>query len=197
MATVMLTSRHLYRYRFTLARTTMRLAALPLLLFSAIVACLSFFLGDWLGVVFSDDAEVIQCVSTLTWYIGPMVLLKASSGLHGQYLAVTGRGVVGTYLLLIVPWGMGIPASYAWASLHGGGARSLLFVHTCAWLLTASVFAILYSRATPTSRQPLVVAPPARSQMVGTSRSSSSRAPSSSCSSSLAAPLLQGSAPAP
>ena len=112
-----------------------------------------------------------------------MLLLKASSGLHGQYLAVTGRGVVGTYILVAIPWGLGIPAAYLWASADSGGAVTLLRVHTGAWLLTAACFALCYSRVAPASRQPPTAA-------LSAARASST----SSCGGAapaLAAPLLQ------
>ena len=52
-----------------------------------------------------------------------------------QFLAVTGRGLVGTRILLIVPWGLGLPGAYLAAAATGGGAETLLQGYTAAWLL--------------------------------------------------------------
>ena len=186
MATVILTTRHQYRYRFALAQTTMRLAALPIMLLALVVAGVCFVLRDALGLAFSTDPAVVSCVASLSWYIAPMLLFKASAGLHGNYLAVTGRGIVGTYILLVVPFGIGLPAAYAWAAATGGGAQALLLVHTGAWLLTACCFAFFHSRIPTISRQLQAAQPPA---------TSSGTRPASAVA-SLAAPLLKDSAPA-
>ncbi|KAL1524769.1 hypothetical protein AB1Y20_019652 [Prymnesium parvum] len=187
MATVMLTTRHLYRYRFALARRTMRLAALPLLAIALLVGAASYAFRQSLASPFCADAEVADLVASLSWYLAPMLLLKASSGLHGQYLAVTGRGVVGTYILVVVPWGVGLPAAYFYAAAYGGGALSLLRVHTAAWLLTAAGFAICYSRILPASRQP-----PTAALSAATAPLPAPSAAANDETMALSTPLLQG-----
>ena len=187
MATVMLTTRHLYRYRFGRALRVMRLAALPLVLFAAVVCVASLLLRGTLGTLFSSDEDVVSSVGELEWYVAPMLLLKASSGLHGQFLAVTGRGSIGTRILLVIPTCLGLPASYAAAALNGGSAVTLLQVHILAWLLTALCFAFFYARATKSAHE--AAAQSSRGlPTVGT------RAPASAA---LAAPLLQQGSPAP
>ena len=67
MATVMLTTRHLYRYRFALARRTMRLSSLPLLAFSLFVGVACWQWRLLLAAPFTSDEDVRDCVAALSW----------------------------------------------------------------------------------------------------------------------------------
>ena len=49
-----------------------------------------------LGAPFSSLADVQHLLRSLSWYIAPLVLLKATCGLAGQYLALSARGATST-----------------------------------------------------------------------------------------------------
>ena len=106
--------------------------------------------------------------------------------------------MVGTYILVAIPWGLGIPAAYAWAVVDGGGAVTLLRIHTAAWLLTAACFALCYSRVTPASRQPPTAALSSARAAAPSALSTSSldNLPASGAATGLAKPLLQDGQPA-
>jgi hypothetical protein len=87
--------------------------------------------------------------------VAPALLLKSVSGLFGQFLAVTGRGLLTTYLLLVVHWCVGLPATYAWAVTReaasarddgSGVAVALMQAHTAAWLVATGCFGACYLR---------------------------------------------------
>ena len=73
-----------------------------------------------------------------------MLLLKAASGLYGQFLAVSGRGTLATLILLLVHWCVGLPATYLYAARVGGGVVALMQAHTAAWLTASLTFGACY-----------------------------------------------------
>ena len=73
-----------------------------------------------------------------------MLLLKAASGLYGQFLAVSGRGTLATLILLLVHWCVGLPATYLYAARVGGGVVALMQAHTAAWLTATLTFGACY-----------------------------------------------------
>lgn len=133
----MLTARYLGAGQLDAARHVMRLAGLSILLFSIIVALTCALLRNYVGLLFCRDMHVRRSLGVLSSYVAPVVLLKAVSGLFGQYLAVTGRNKMSTRILFVIIWCLGLPATWVWASfMHSscaeGTAEALMQAHMMA-----------------------------------------------------------------
>ena len=151
-ATLMLQARHLSRGHAALARRTTILAILLLLVLCAAVALVAAAAGRWLGAPFSSLADVQHLLRSLSWYIAPLVLLKATCGLAGQYLALSARGATSTAMLLVINWCVGIPLTYAWAArgaVQPSAAHTvirLVQAHVAVWFACAVCFVACYLR---------------------------------------------------
>jgi len=128
-ANLKLTARYMSGQRAASARRAMRLAGLLLVLLAAAVGVACWMLRSTLGALFCDDPVVARGLEALSWYVAPMLLLKAASGLYGQFLAVSGRGTLATLILLLVHWCVGLPATYLYAARVGGGVVALMQAH--------------------------------------------------------------------
>ena len=198
----MLTSRHLNSGRQDKARDAMLLAASLLAATALTAAILCTLSGPRLGEFFapgeadSAAAELSTGLAAVAPYIGPVLLLKALAGLHGQFFAVTGRGGVGTLMLLISQCALGLPGAWVWASARSSDgvpaqpvALSLMQAHAAAWLLASFAFGAAYLLA-PTAPTPTAAAiAPSSPQGVATPPRSATRE-------ALARPLLEGGQPA-
>ena len=201
-ATLMLTSRHLHTGRQDKARDAMLLAAALLATTAITAAILCTVGGPRLGEYFAPGetdgaaAELSAGLAAVAPYIGPVLLLKALAGLHGQFFAVTGRGHVGTLVLLISQCALGLPGAWVWASAHSSdgdaaqpAALSLMQAHAAAWLLASVAFGATYLLA-PTTPTPTAAAiAPSNTEAMATPPRSATRE-------TLARPLLEGGQPA-
>ena len=147
-ATLMLQARHLSHGHAYLARRTTILAILLLLVLCTAVALVAAGAGRWLGAPFSSLADVQELLSSLSWYIAPLVFLKAVCGLAGQSLALSARGATSTAMLLVVNWCIGIPLTYAWAARGAAQPQDtvirLIQAHVAVWFACAVCFAACY-----------------------------------------------------
>ena len=119
--------------------------------------------GSSAGSFFSVSASIAAHVAPLTAYIAPSLLLKTLAGLFGQYLAVSGRGALGTWILLLVQWCLGLPASWWWASASESADMALMQAQTVSWFVAAACFWVAYTqlgRGTAAVAAPANVAPP-------------------------------------
>ena len=145
----MLMARHLGAGELDAAKHVMRLAGLSVFLFSVIVQLIFALSKSTLGLLFCSDEFVQRSLGVLSTYVAPMMLLKAVSGLFGQYLAVTGRSKLSTSVLFVIIWCLGLPVTWMWASFMypacaNGAMEALMQAHLIAWLLAASCFAFCY-----------------------------------------------------
>ena len=62
-----------------------------------------------------------------------------------EAFAVTGRGSIGTWILLVAHCCVGLPAAWQWASVTGGGPAALMQAHTGSWLLATLALAVCYA----------------------------------------------------
>ena len=211
-ATIMLVTRHVSLGRVVQAQHTMRLAGLLLLGLCVTFGVPCYAFRDHLGALFigsgseaheslptdgkggsggsgeSGRADLVHGLSTLAAYLGPMLVLKTSAGLYGLFFAVTGRGAIGTWILLLAHGCFGLPAAYCWAAERRGGAEPLMQAHALAWLLAALAFAAAYLWLPTTEPQGASQLSDAEMGRTGSSRGSSRG--SSTCATPLARPLL-------
>ena len=159
-ATLMLTSRHLSNDRQDAAAKVMRYAAGVLTGFAVILGLLCWQFGDAMGRAFSKDATIAAGLAPLMLYLAPTLLLKTLSGLYGQFFAVSGNGALGTWILFVAHWCVGLPASWVWATYSDDGALALMQAHTVAWLATAASFWVAYLQHARSSASSTSVPPP-------------------------------------
>ena len=177
-ATMMLVTRHVSLGRHQQARDAMRLAGVLLLTLSALFGAPYYAARQHLGSLLigsyadgasaadggegeRDDAgaDLAIGVRALAAYVAPVLLLKTASGLYGLFFAVTGRGAIGTCILLLAHGCVGLPVAWVWASAQGGSAEALMQAHTAAWLLATVAFGGCYV-CLPTSVPPPSAPPP-------------------------------------
>jgi Na+-driven multidrug efflux pump len=140
--------------------------------------------GNFESAAFARS-ELTMGMGVLAVYVAPLLILKTASGLYGLFFAVTERGAIATWVLLISHGCIGLPAAWQWASVTGGGAEALLQAHAASWLLAALAFAVCYTLL-PTSP------PESTSAMIGIPAAHRGAASmEAAAKSSLAQPLLE------
>eukprot|EP00310_Coccolithus_braarudii_P010306 CAMPEP_0183383004 /NCGR_PEP_ID=MMETSP0164_2-20130417/127232_1 /TAXON_ID=221442 /ORGANISM="Coccolithus pelagicus ssp braarudi, Strain PLY182g" /LENGTH=226 /DNA_ID=CAMNT_0025560633 /DNA_START=744 /DNA_END=1424 /DNA_ORIENTATION=+ len=152
-AALMLRARYAHKAQPGDTRLVVQLAATLLLCLSLFIGALLQFIGQQIASIFSSDERVVQALLDLGVYVAPVLLFKSVSGLVGQFLAARGHGKIGTLLLLVFPWGVGLVGAFYVARLvqqgSGGDSRlaalALLQTQTAAWFAAAFCFCLVCS----------------------------------------------------
>ena len=157
-ATIMLVTRHVGVGRFAEAHGSMRLVP---------HSCLASLLSAAYPATYCA-ANLVLCSSVeaaarVMW--APRHRTNGDHGMHASsrsvccatphtencvrsprlFFAVTGRGSIATWILLVAHCCIGLPAAWQWASVTGGGPAALMQAHTGSWLLATLALAVCYA----------------------------------------------------